>query len=432
MHATNLTSQEIITSILIVGAGPAGIAAAVAAAAHAQGTVILDENSEAGGQIWRRGLDASHPQGAALYAQLVEQPHVQCVFGARVIAVVDAHRLMVETPHGVKIIQWDKLIVCTGARELLLPFPGWTLPGVTGAGALQALIKSGADLSGRRVVVAGTGPLLLAVAATVKKAGGEVVAVVEQRPLSRLWTFASALFFHHRPKWWQALGLLWMIKPWRYKLGTVVSAAQGVTQVQSVSLQTDHGCEEVACDLLACGFGLRSNLALADVLLCQSIDGAITVDEQQRTSQPHIWAAGEATGIGGVDKALIEGRIAGLSATDQPLSTEDMANRNHAQHFARLLQKTFNIDPHLAQLCQPDTLVCRCEDVAAKELTPFSDWRTAKLMTRVGMGACQGRICGAACEFLYGWEVPEARQPVFPAKASSLAMLAEPLPKSRQ
>lgn len=425
MSVADRICDEIVASVLIVGAGPAGLAAAAAAAPNAKNVLILDENSEAGGQIWRRGVDPSNTQGWALYSQLVAQPHVQWLSGSRIIAVIANNRLLVETPDGPRIIQWQKMILCTGARELILPFPGWTLPGVTGAGGLQALIKSGANLKGRRVVIAGTGPLLLSVAASVKQAQGKVVAVVEYRSAAALRQFFYALLSGHQQKLWQAVGLLWAMKPWRYRLSSVVSAAQGISEVTSVIIQKGDKSEEIACDLLACGFGLRTNLELATLLRCQLRDGAIAVDEQQRTSQQNIWAAGEVTGIGGVDKALIEGRIAGLDATGYRATDKEAKLREKAWMFTGTLQKTFNLDVRLRQLCQADTLVCRCEDVPARELEKFADWRTAKLMTRVGMGACQGRICGVACEFLYDWQTPEARQPVFPAKASSLALLAD-------
>ncbi|MFC5397691.1 NAD(P)/FAD-dependent oxidoreductase [Undibacterium jejuense] len=418
-------TKEIFASLLIIGAGPAGLAAALAAAHHAKSVVIIDENAEAGGQIWRHDSQQVHSPAAQLKAKLLTYPHVQFVFGARVIAMVEQCCLLIETSEGAQQLRWEKLILCNGARELLLPFPGWTLPGVTGAGGLQAMIKSGADVKGKRVVIAGTGPLLLSVAASVKKAQGHIVAIVEQRSAKELLGFSRQLFSAHRSKFWQALGLISIINPLRYRHSAVVTAAHGDRQLHAVTLVQAGKQEEISCDLLACGFGLRANVELAELLQCQVQDGLVVVDAQQRTSRENIWAAGEITGIGGVEKALIEGRIAGLSATNDVVTAVDALHREDAYSFATLLNQTFSVDTSLRKLCKPDTLVCRCEDVAAQDLAPFTDWRTAKLMTRAGMGACQGRICGAACQFLYEWDTPEARQPVFPAKAASLALLAE-------
>ena len=425
MKVRDTSVRQINTSLLIIGAGPAGLAAALAAADQVNSIIILDENSEAGGQIWRGDSAQSHSPVTQLRTTLSAYPHVQFIFSTRVIAFVEDQCLLIETPVGAQQLRWEKLVLCTGARELLLPFSGWTLPGVTGAGGLQALIKSGANLKGKRVVIAGTGPLLLSVAASVIKAQGHLVAIIEQRSAKDLLGFSRQLFSVHRPKFWQAMSLFRLINPLRYRHSAVVTVAHGDRQLRAVTVVQSGKQEEISCDLLACGFGLRANVELAELLQCQIQDGTVVVDAQQRTNRKNIWAAGEITGIGGVEKALIEGRIAGLAVTTRIAKEVDLAQRQHAYSFAKLLQQTFSVDTRLRKLCKPDTLVCRCEDVAARDLAPLTDWRTAKLMTRAGMGACQGRICGAACQFLYGWDTPEARQPVFPAKAASLALLAE-------
>ena len=425
MRVVDPTSKIISADLLIIGAGPAGLAAALAASGSAKNIVLLDENSEAGGQIWRRNVEQTNPKAWQIVSQLVAQSSVQMLFSARVVAFINKKCLLIETPDGTQQLHWEKLILCNGARELLLPFPGWTLPGVTGAGGLQALIKSGANLQGMRVVIAGSGPLLLAVAASVIKAHGKLLMIAEQRSAIDLLRFSIKIFFAHRQKFWQALFLLWAIKPWRYRHSTTISAAHGDQQLKSVTITQAGKNEQIACDLLACGFGLRANLELAELLQCQIKSGVVVVDENQRTSREDVWAAGEVTSIGGVEKALLEGRIAGHSAVSKKFGKNDIVEQRHASLFSALLQTTFLPDPVLRKLCKPDTLVCRCEDVTARELEKFSDWRTAKLMTRVGMGACQGKLCGGACEFLYGWDIPAARQPVFPAKAASLALLAD-------
>ena len=167
--------------VLVVGAGPAGMAAAVAAAASGASVVVIDDNPVPGGQIWRDGPGASLPPEARHWREaLARHANIRVRSGTRVVAAPASHELLLEDAEGATRMQWKKLILCTGARELLLPFPGWTLPGVTGAGGLQALIKAGLPVEGERIVVAGSGPLLLAAAATAKAAGAQVLRIAEQ------------------------------------------------------------------------------------------------------------------------------------------------------------------------------------------------------------------------------------------------------------
>jgi NADPH-dependent 2,4-dienoyl-CoA reductase/sulfur reductase-like enzyme len=185
----------------------------------------------------------------------------------------------------------------------------------------------------------------------------------------------------------------------------------------------EHGGRqaEIACDFMACGFGLLPALELAGLFGCVLEQGRVRVDAQQQTSVEGVWAAGESTGIGGVDKALAEGRIAGLAAVGRQAPNADLARLASAQAFARLLDKHFSPSPALRALGAPASLVCRCEDVRGRHLAPHAGWRAAKLQTRVGMGPCQGRVCGAACGFLYGWDASGARPPIFPASVATLA-----------
>lgn len=163
--------QTLRCDILILGSGPAGLAAALAAASCGKQVVILDDNPRPGGQIWREGPQVQLPALARRYREAVAaEKNITSLNGARLIARPSAHRVLFETADDSGVVEWQKLILCCGARELSLPFPGWTLPGVTGAGGLQAQIKHGLTLRGQKVVIAGSGPLLLAVAATVKKA----------------------------------------------------------------------------------------------------------------------------------------------------------------------------------------------------------------------------------------------------------------------
>src|SRR5699024_8268584 len=161
---------------------------------------------------------------------------------------------------------------------------------------------------------------------------------------------------------------------------------------------------------------------LADLLGCRTRQDGVVVDDRQMTSQPGIFAAGECTGIGGKELSIMEGRIAGMQVADpRPVDEATRTARNTWQKFAHLLARTFVLGEELKELAQPDTFICRCEDVRRRELDGEPDWATAKLESRCGMGACQGRICGPVTEFLYDWNRPPPRLPVFPARVETLA-----------
>ncbi len=165
--------------VAVVGAGPAGIAAALAAADSGRTVGLIDDNPAAGGQIWRAAYNSARPSASSIWFDRLNKSAVQIVRGARVFHAATGE-LAAESDDSAIQISYGKLILATGARELFLPFPGWTLPNVMGAGGLQALVKSGLDISGKRIVIAGTGPLLLAVAAYARKCGAKVIGICEQ------------------------------------------------------------------------------------------------------------------------------------------------------------------------------------------------------------------------------------------------------------
>ena len=172
--------------IVIVGAGPAGMAAAIAARKSDASVAVIDDNQTPGGQIWRAG--GPFPDFSSSGAQFIP--------GARVIDGDHARKQLTVETSEVFQIGYSKLILATGARELFLPFPGWTLPGVFGVGGLQALAKSGLSVAGKRIIVAGTGPLLLAVAAYLEQHGARVPLIAEQAGWRSLGAFATALLRH--------------------------------------------------------------------------------------------------------------------------------------------------------------------------------------------------------------------------------------------
>jgi NADPH-dependent 2,4-dienoyl-CoA reductase/sulfur reductase-like enzyme len=324
-------------------------------------------------------------------------------------------------------------VLATGARELFLPFPGWTRPGVVGAGAAQALVKAGASFAGQRVVIAGTGPLLLPVAAALRAAGAVVVGIVEQAPLARLATFGAGLALRPR-RLAEALGYGVRLAGVRYLPGSWVKEALGRESVERVIVTDGRRESEWACDLLACGFGLVANLELPRLLGCAVDGGRVVVDEAQQTSRPSVFAAGELSAVGGLGHALATGAIAGLNAAGRAVPERLLRDRAREAAFAERLAQAFAPRAALRALARPDTIVCRCEDVtlaAVDGLPPEAtgprtgpaalDARAAKLHTRAGMGACQGRVCGAALGFLRGATGLTIRPPLVPAPLSVLA-----------
>jgi NADPH-dependent 2,4-dienoyl-CoA reductase/sulfur reductase-like enzyme len=413
------------TEVLVIGAGPAGIAAATAAAENGRRVIVLDDNGSAGGQIWReatveaaaslprednskyRAMERLRRSGAQVFGG-------RCVFSAEASGTVQTSQ---ETSNGSRVEQFrfEQLILATGARERFLPFPGWTLPGVFGAGGLQALVKGGYPVAGKRVVVAGTGPLLLAVAAHLAQDGAVVPSVVEQASLGQLAPFAASLW-GHPGKLMQ--GARYRAALWKtsYRTGSwVVEAIAGNNghSLSAVRITDGKRAWTEPCDLLACGYHLVPNTEIASLLGCKFRGNFVQVDKAQRTSRPNVFCAGEPTGIAGLEAALLQGEIAGLACASR--SGALLEKRAAAERaFGDRMEKAFALREELRSLPRPDTIVCRCEDVTFGDLHGYTSWTDAKLQTRCGMGPCQGRVCGPALEFLLGWRNVSVRQPLFP------------------
>ena len=417
------------TDILIVGAGPAGLAAAESASASGARIDIIDDNFSSGGQIWRGGAGKHHdPRARDLWQSLSAKPNVRFHFSSRVVHASSPHQLLIEHAGASTFFETKKLILTTGARELLLPFPGWTLPGVTGAGGLQALSKNGYPVKGKRIVVPGSGPLLLAVATSLIERGAIVTHILEQAKLPQLARFGLSLLATPS-KLRQGLALQRQLRGVHYLSDSFVTAALGEGKLSGVRAQIKGHEQVLDCDYLACGYGLLPNSELASAVGCslnmEDDYAKVRVDQWQQTSIEQVYSAGESTGIGGVDLALAEGAIAGWAATGKQDQAEKFfAERRHWQAFSHRLKKTFSLRPELRKLCAPDTLVCRCEDVSYAQLQTHDSWRSAKLHTRCGMGACQGRICGATSRFVFSWEKDAARLPISNARIGSLCGLS--------
>ena len=419
--------------IVVVGTGPAGLTAATAAAEAGRRVAVLDENPLIGGQIWRASLkEASRDRSREKTVAQFKASGAQ-LFSGRQVVDVDATGALdawVDTTQSLETFSFDQLILATGARERLLPFPGWTLPGVFGAGGVQALVRSGYDVRGKRVVVAGTGPLLLAVAAHLKQDGAKILLVAEQAPLSQLLPFSRSLI--SRPgKIVQGLRLRAQLAGVPYRTGCWPVAALGDNGITSVRLSDGSRTWTEDCDLLACGFHLVPNTELAALLSCKVGEQGVEVDATQQTSLPHVYCVGEPTGIAGVDAALLQGRVAGLVAAGKVAEAETLYSRRDAERrFGLRMDRAFALRKELLTLAAPDTIVCRCEDVRFSQIpqdaTPATGWTHTKLQTRCGMGPCQGRICGPALHALFGWKNVSVRPPLFPIPIAALCSASLP------
>lgn len=421
------TLRVLSTDVAVVGAGPAGIAAAISAAEAGAAVLVIDAVVAPGGQIWRHRDRSTLPARARQWLARLDDCGARALLGA---TVVDARRdrgveLDVEQGTSALRVEARRLVVATGARERFLPFPGWTLPGVVGIGGAQALLKSGASFADRRVAIAGTGPLLVAVADALAGAGATLVLVAEQS--RRRAVVGAALGLAMRPGLAvQAARHRLAFARARYRVGTWVTRAEGEgegdARLRAVRVTNGRATWSVPCDVLCTGYGLVPGTELARLLGCRVERGAVAVDEWQGTSIADIFCAGETAGIGGVDVALAEGVIAGLSAAGRHalVSASTRRARDRARRATARLDRAFALRPELLQLAEPDTIVCRCEDVRSSAVDPRWSPRQARLYARVGMGPCQGRICGTALETLYGWMPDPPRPPLEPMLISTL------------
>jgi NADPH-dependent 2,4-dienoyl-CoA reductase/sulfur reductase-like enzyme len=415
--------------VVVVGAGPAGLAAATAAASRGRRVMVVDQGPRPGGQIWR------HREGERLVPRAAEAIAAARAAGAEFLpgtSVIDADgptRLLLDVDGHVREVATAAVVLATGAVERLLPFPGWTLPGVVGVGGLQALVKGGLRLDGRRVVLSGTGPLLLPVAATAARAGARRVVRAPPRVAGAAAFGVRAVaaapsrlgdFLRYRAV---ARGAAWHHDAW-------VLRAEGDGRVERAVLRLDGREVTLPCDWLAAAAGLAPRTDLARLLGCALSGGAIAVSATQATSVPCVWAAGECTGVKGDPAGEVEGTIAGATAAGDEAPSRTLARAREAGiAFGRALDIAFAPRPELGARITDDTIICRCEDVRAGTLRPDWSGRQAKLWSRAGMGICQGTVCGLAGAVRHGWEPGSVRPPL---GAPSLGEWASHLAAPRQ
>ncbi|MGG5822715.1 FAD-dependent oxidoreductase [Falsiroseomonas sp. HW251] len=425
MNATASHGHDVI----VLGAGPAGTAAATQAARCGLAVALLDEQAKPGGQVYRAPVFTMPPsveqaRGDALRAELAAS-------GARHLPsrcawfVEPGYRVHAVGPDGPEVHEAPRLILATGAHERVIPAPGWTLPGVVGLAAATVMLKAEAVLPGRSTVVAGVGPLLFAVAAGILKAGGEVAAVVDLARqgdwLAHLGALAS------RPDL-LARGVAWRARLAASRVpvlhGHAVVALHGTDELQEVEVAPVDAAtwrplagvrRRIAADACAFGHGLVPDTAVTRLLQARHVfrveaGGWIAAtDEDLRANLPGLYLAGDAAGIGGAAAAEERGRLAGLAsardagrlgdAAHAAAATAPRAARRRAERFGAAISTLMRPRSGAYAAIPPETVVCRCEDITRATIEQAldagaRDVNQAKSWTRCGMGPCQGRLCG--------------------------------------
>jgi thioredoxin reductase len=423
------------TPLTVVGAGPAGIMAAFAAANADVAVTVIDDNPLPGGQYYRQSpaefevsdpvaAHSGRPEAAGLYARL-DHPNIRVIHQMEVWGVFDEGTLALTDHKQTFLLETDRVVLATGAYDRPLAFPGWTLPGVLGAGATLRMIKSQWLLPGKRMLLAGLGPLQLYLADLLLKSGVDVVCVAEAANPFSAWR-SLAGFWGHWDRLREAYGYRRTL--WEHRVPLLfnhaIISAEGAGQVEKATIaRLDKegavlpGTEQTfEIDTFCLGYGL-----LPSYQLPASFDCELRYDKNLRwfvpkhdanmeTSVAGVFVAGDVTDMGGVHVAASEGRVAGLTAAFQlggPGSAELVNEMELAQaklqrlnRLARSLQGMYAFRPGLAHLTRDDTVICRCEEVPAGEIKNSLskgaiDPHQVKLQTRAGMGRCQGRICSA-------------------------------------
>jgi len=418
--------------VLVVGAGPGGLSAAIAARRAGAKVIVLDERPQPGGQyfkqiavdVGRAAPDAQHEEGRRLIER-ARDVGVEIRSDVQVWGAFPPSSLAATQGAFVRSFAPERLIVATGAYERGLPFPGWTLPGVMTTGAAQTLWRSYRRLAGRRILIAGNGPLNLQVAAELAAGGAEIAAVVEVaevpavRSLLALASMASA-----SPRL--------VLEGMRYRrqlqaarvpvlYGSVVTrveqSAGGLT-VDVAQLGPRSGAERrYSVDTICLGYGFHPSNELLRALGCEhSYDSArdqlvtrVSPDGTGRTTVPTVFALGDCTGLGGARTALAQGTLTGFAAVSElghPIAGDLTAERTSAERalarhrsFQASLWRLYAAPRLGLELALPDTVVCRCEEISAGAIQAAVDEGCPsigelKRTTRAGMGACQGRYCG--------------------------------------
>jgi NADPH-dependent 2,4-dienoyl-CoA reductase/sulfur reductase-like enzyme len=417
-----------IEDLVIIGAGPAGLAAAKSASPCVSRIILIDNNPRLGGQYWRHlgkewiDRDIAHfdlETGLTKIESVKKLNNIEIWSDTQVWNAQSQNgeitlRLLRQNEE--KVLVCRKLIVATGAYDRSIPFPGWDIPGVMTCGGAQALLKGQGVIAGKKIIVAGSGVFLLPVASGLVKANANVVELLEANS-GTIFNPRALKLALNLSKLKEALSYLAAIlkagvKPkFREAVVAAHANAEGIlSSVTIAKLDRNWNIKKVRtaeCDLLAVGYGFTTDPGLNSALgvdMKVDIDSnvVVKVNKNHQTSVSNIYAAGELTGIGGKDLALLEGEIAGLSAVNAKVPLRLRMKYLAAKSFANALKKIYPIRNGWMNWLEANTIICRCEEVSLAKLQysvselGASDSRTAKLLTRCGMGLCQGRICSRA------------------------------------
>ena len=424
---------EHIPDVLVVGAGPAGLAAAVAAGEAGADVMVLDERPGAGGQYFKQpasfltepgevGRDRQFERGRRLIER-ARAAGATIIGKAEIWGAFAPRTLMAKTDDASLVIRPKTLVVATGAYERVMPLPGWTLPGVMTTGAAQTLLRSYRTLPGRSVLIAGNGPLNIQVALELARAGSEVRAVAEAAEIGIGRAAALARMAVSSPSLClEGAGYLLGLRRHGIPLHSgerllEVEARAGGGLVARLGRWRAGRAEpvrEIEADIVCLGYGfLPANEILRLLGVRHDYDAArgslvVPRDDDCLTSLDRVYAVGDCCGRGGASVAIEEGTIAGLAAAASlghgPVSTAtaNAARRRRDRHrrFQAALWRYFASPLLTTELCRADTLVCRCEDVTFGDLSAALDddlreIGSLKRFTRAGMGRCQARNCAA-------------------------------------
>jgi NADPH-dependent 2,4-dienoyl-CoA reductase/sulfur reductase-like enzyme len=444
--------------LLIVGGGPAGLAAADTALAHGVEVMLLDEQPGPGGQIYRNIAEADegqrkilgpdYTQGESLLA-ILERGGFDYRPGATVWEVTPDRTVYFTEGGRARAVTADRIVMATGAMERPMPFPGWTLPGAMTCGAAQIMLKAGGIVA-EGAILAGSGPLLLLIVAQMLAAGARIEAIVETTPTRN---YMAAL--PHLPRALRAADYLRKGMamaaalhragiPW-YKAAKRLEAV-GADRVEALRFTAGGKPRELACKTLLLHQGVVPNVQITlSLRLEHDWDGMQRAwrpraDQWGETALAGIFVAGDGGGIVGARASAIQGRLAALRATDAPVG--------EAAPLRRTLARELAIRPFLDRLYRPareflrpadGTIVCRCEEVLAGQIREHVRIgclgpNQAKAYSRAGMGPCQGRTCGllvseiiASARGVSPGEVGyyRIRPPIKPVTIGELAALAE-------
>ena len=426
-------AREAEADVVVVGGGPAGMAAAAAAAEAGASVVLVDERAKLGGQYYKQPddrlvadpgrLDRQYRGGRAL-AERVRRSGARVLSGVSVWGAIDAHDLLARDDAGDWRIRGRRLVLAPGAYERAVPFPGWTLPGVMTTGAAQTLLRAHQVAAGTRVLVSGNGPLNLQLAAELAAHGIDVAAVAELAPMrrpSRL-PHAAAMAAAAPDLAVDGLRYGWALRRVPLHLGWAVVRAEGDGRVERAVVARIGGDGRPVAgteraydvDAVCVGFGFVPSTELARSLGCRHTWDAqgghlrADVDELGRSSVDGVHVVGDGAGIGGARLAQAVGTLAGLDAaraaghpggpeTERLRRDARRARRRHAR-FQRALWRLYAAPRLVDELAAPDTLICRCERVAHRDVAEAFDGGighigAVKRATRAGMGPCQGRYC---------------------------------------